>query len=309
MAESTTTRPAGSSAMLSSEFMHQLDRLDLLSRKILHGKLKGERRSKRRGQSVEFADYRNYVVGDDLRFIDWNLYARLDRLFLRLFMEEEDLAVSILFDVSESMNWGDPLKLDYAKKLAAALGYIGLVNYNRVHLMSFSDTIVDHLPNLRGRRPIPRMLDFIQAQQPTADNRAGNLAAACKQFAILQRAKGVVILVSDFLDKGDPAAAFRYLLGDRYDVYAVQLLAPQELDPAKGGIVGDLRLQDVEDNDMTEVSVSAALVKRYKANLRAYCTHLRKLCMQRDIAHIVGSTAVPFDTMVLRYLRERGLLG
>ena len=294
--------------LLDPDFMHQLDRLDVLSRKILQGKLQGERRSKKRGQSVEFADYRNYVVGDDMRFIDWNLYARLDRLFLRLFMEEEDLAVSILFDVSESMNWGDPLKLDYARKLAAALGYIGLVNYNRVHLMSFCDTIVDHLPNLRGRQPIPRMLDFVNAQQPTG-RKAGNLAAACKQFALVQRAKGVVILISDFLDKGDPAAAFRYLLGDRYDVYAIQLLAPQELDPAKGGIVGDLRLQDVEDNDMTEVSISAALVKRYKANLRAYCNHLRKLCMRRDIAHMVGSTAVPFDTMVLRYLRERGLLG
>jgi len=308
MAEPATTRSAGGNTLLSSEFMHQLDRLDVLSRKVLHGKLKGERRSKKRGQSVEFADYRNYVVGDDLRFIDWNLYARLDRFFLRLFMEEEDLAVSVLFDVSQSMDWGDPAKLDYAKRLAAALGYIGLVNYNRVNILSFCDTIEGHLPNLRGRRPIGRMLDFIDAQQPVTD-KPGNLAAACRQFAMVQRSKGIVILISDFLDKGDPASAFRYLLGERYDVYAIQLLAPQEVEPVKGGIVGDLRLEDIEDSDITEVSVNPALIKRYKANLNAYCNHLRQLCMRRDIAHMIGNTSVPFDTMVLRYLRERGLLG
>ncbi len=154
--------------------MHRLDRLDVLSRKVLLGKLKGERRSKRRGQSVEFADYRNYVIGDDLRRIDWNLYARLDKLFLRLFMEEEDLSLSILFDMSRSMDFGDPGKLDYQKRLVAALGYIGLVNYNRVHLFAFAEGVVGHLPNLRGRRPIPQMLDFLMMQVPS--DRPGNLA-------------------------------------------------------------------------------------------------------------------------------------
>ena len=308
MAETATTGTSGGAALLSAEFMQQLDRLDVLSRKVLQGKLKGERRSKQRGQSVEFADYRNYVVGDDLRFIDWNLYARLDRLFLRLFMEEEDLAVSILFDVSSSMNFGDPDKLDYARRLVAALGYIGLVNYNRVSVSSFCDTVVGHLPDLRGRRPIRQMLDFVAAQEPVRD-RPGNLAAVCRQFALLQRAKGIVILISDFLDKGDPTAALRYLTGDRYDVYAIQLLSPQELEPTKGGVVGDLRLQDVEDNDITEVSISPALLKRYRTNLRAHCEHVRQLCLRRDIVHMLGDTAVPFDTMVLSYLRERGLLG
>ena len=308
MSETATTRPTAAGALLSPEFMQQLDRLDVLSRKVLQGKLRGERRSKRRGQSVEFADYRNYVAGDDLRFIDWNLYARLDRLFLRLFMEEEDLSVSILFDVSVSMDFGDPDKLDYARRLAAALGYIGLVNYNRVSVTSFCDTIVGHLPNLRGRRPIPQMLDFIADQQPVRQ-KPGDLAAACRQFAMVQRTRGIVILVSDFLDKGDLATALGYLAGNRYDAYAIQLLAPQELEPAKGGVVGDLRLQDVEDNDITEVSISPALLKRYKANLQAYCKHLHQLCLRRDIVHMVGDTAVPFDTMVLRYLRERGLLG
>src|SRR5512133_4291250 len=124
--------------LLSSEFMHRIEGMDILSRKILTGKLKGERRSKRRGQSVEFADYRNYVIGDDLRFIDWNIYARLDRLFLKLFLEEEDLSLYVLLDVSKSCDYGDPNKALYLKRVAAALGYIGLVNYNRVTIAAMA---------------------------------------------------------------------------------------------------------------------------------------------------------------------------
>src|SRR5438034_11833968 len=128
--------------LLDPAFMARLDQLDVMSRKLLAGKLKGERRSKRGGQSVEFADYRNYVIGDDLRFIDWNIYGRLDRLFLKLFMEEEDLSLYILVDVSKSCDYGNPNKAMYLKKVAAALGYVGLVNYNRVHVTAMSNRIV-----------------------------------------------------------------------------------------------------------------------------------------------------------------------
>src|ERR1700676_1179173 len=128
--------------LLSNEFMARLDQLDVISRKLLAGKMKGERRSKRRGQSVEFADYRNYVIGDDLRFIDWNIYGRLDRLFLKLFLEEEDLSLYVLVDVSKSCDFGEPNKAMYLKKVAAALAYIGLVNYNRVSIVAMADGIV-----------------------------------------------------------------------------------------------------------------------------------------------------------------------
>src|SRR3954452_4357632 len=142
------------SLLLSPEFMARLYQLDLMSRKLLAGKMKGERRSKRRGQSVEFADYRNYVVGDDLRFIDWNVYARLERLFLKLFLEEEDLSLYVVLDVSKSCDYGDPNKALYLKKVAAALGYIGLVNYNRVHISAMADGIVGETGALRGRRRV-----------------------------------------------------------------------------------------------------------------------------------------------------------
>src|SRR4051795_537069 len=152
--------------LLSPEFMARLDQLDLMSRKMLAGKMKGERRSKRRGQSVEFADYRNYTVGDDLRFIDWNIYARLDRLFLKLFLEEEDLALYVLLDVSKSCDYGDPNKAFYLKQVAASLAYIGLVNYNRVSIIAVADGVVAETGALRGRRRVAQMIDFVSKLQP-----------------------------------------------------------------------------------------------------------------------------------------------
>src|SRR5436190_13978446 len=148
--------------LLDPDFLARLEQLELVSRKIFLGRLKGERRSKRRGQSVEFMDFRNYVVGDDLRFLDWNLYARLDRLFIRLFLEEEDLHFYLLIDNSLSMDFGTPTKLHFAKQIAAALGFIGLVNLDRVVAEAFNDRIVQSMPPLRGRRSLWRLMEFLQ---------------------------------------------------------------------------------------------------------------------------------------------------
>jgi len=289
--------------LLSSEFMARLDQLDILSRKLLAGKMKGERRSKRRGQSVEFADYRNYVIGDDLRFIDWNIYARLDKLFLKLFLEEEDLALYIIVDVTRSCDYGDPNKALYMKKVAAALGYIGLVNYNRVSVVAMANGIVDETGGLRGRTKVARMIDFINRLQPQG---AGNLAVACRRFALSHRQKGVCVVLSDFFDKGGYENGLRYLSGGKYDLFTVQILSPQEIDP---DLQGDLKLRDVEDGDMAEVSITQPLMKQYKANLNAYCLAVKDYITRRGGTYLFASTAVPFDTLVLNYLRERGLLG
>src|SRR3954465_4971244 len=115
--------PIAQTELLTPDLLAQLERPELGTRKSFRGRMKGERRSKRKGQSVEFADFRNYVAGDDLRFIDWNTYARLDRLFLKMFLEEEDLHFYALLDASQSMSFGTPTKLHYAKQLAAALGF------------------------------------------------------------------------------------------------------------------------------------------------------------------------------------------
>ncbi len=297
--------------LLTPEFMHRLDRLDVVSRKLLRGSMQGERRSKQKGQSVEFADYRNYVVGDDLRRIDWNLYARLDKLFLRLFLEEQDLSVTVVFDTTRSMDYGQPNKLHYAKQLAAALGYIALTHHNRLSVFTFADRFVGQLDGLRGRRPVPRLLEFLDAV-PTSDA-PGDLAAALRQVALVQRRPGVVILVSDFMDKGGGDSgvgdAMRFLAGPRFDVYAVQVLSPQEVAPGRGGIAGDLRLTDVEDGDVAEVSATSVLVKKYRATLETYCRFVREQCVRRGIAYFNTTTDVPVETVVMKYFRERGLLG
>jgi uncharacterized protein (DUF58 family) len=289
--------------LLSSEFMHRLEGLDVLSRKILAGKLKGERRSKRRGQSVEFADYRNYVVGDDLRFIDWNIYARLERLFLKLFLEEEDLSLSILVDISASCDFGDPNKALYMKRVAAALGYVGLVNYNRVSISAINNTVAGETGNLRSRRKVQQMLGFLQDLEPNGPSFLGD---ACKRFALAHRNKGVCVILSDFFDKGGYENGLRYLAGGNYDLFVIQVLAPQEINP---DLQGDLKLKDIEDGDLAEVSITAPLIKKYKDNLNAYCAGLKEYVTRRGGTYLFTSTAVPFDTLVLNYLRERGLIG
>src|SRR5687767_4844904 len=301
----TTTPPtkAKNELLLDPTFMARLDQLDVMSRKLLAGKMKGERRSKRRGQSVEFADYRNYTIGDDLRFIDWNIYARLDKLFLKLFLEEEDLSLYVLVDVSKSCDYGEPHKALYMKRVAAALGYIGLVNYNRVNVIAMADGIVAETGPTRGRRRVAQLLDFVGKLKPTG---ASHLAEACKRFALAHRQKGVLVILSDFFDKGGYENGLRYVSSGKYDLFAVQVLSPQEIDPE---LQGDLKLKDMEDDDMAEVSITQPLMKQYKANLNAYCLGLKDYITRRGGTYLFTSTAVPFDTLVLNYLRERGLLG
>ncbi len=297
-----TRRPEDDRDLLSPEFMTRLDRLEILSRKIFAGRMKGERRSKRKGESVEFADYRNYVPGDDLRFLDWNIYARLDQLLIKLFMEEEDLNVSILFDVSKSMDWGKPNKALYVKRVAAALAYIGLVNYDRVSLYGYANTLVHEMRAVRGRRLVAQVIAFLERIDAGGPS---FFSAAAKRFALRHKGKGVCIVLSDFLDKGGYADGFRYLLGRDLDLYAIQVLSPEEIDPP---LAGDLKLIDVEDEDVAEVTVSKLLLNKYKAMLTAYCTDLKDYCTHRGITYLFTNTRVPFDTLVLSYLRQRGLL-
>ena len=288
--------------LLSPEFMAKLDQLSLMSRKIFLGKMRGERLSKRRGESVEFADYRSYVVGDDLRFLDWNIYARLEKLFLKLFLQEEDLHVSVLIDTSKSMDWGQPHKGMYARRIAAAIAYIGLVNFDRVTLCAYSNGLRGELAGVRGRRLMFKVIEFLDKAEFDGPS---HLCAAAKQYAIRHPQQGIVLIISDFFEKGGYEDGFRFLLGRHYDLYALQVLSPEELEPP---LVGDLRLTDIEDDDVAEVTVSRALLNRYKQNLQAYCSQFRDYCTRRGINYLFTSTEVSFDQIVLSYFRTRGLL-
>src|SRR6202790_2315532 len=293
---------ATSEPLLDPKFLARLEQLELVSRKIFLGRMKGERRSKKKGQSVEFADYRNYVRADDLRFLDWTLYARLDRLFLRLFMEEEDLHFYLLIDNSLSMDFGTPTKLHYAKQVAAALGFIGLVNMDRVVVEAFNNRLTQTMPAARGRRSLWRLMDFLQKLEPAGPS---DLRQSLRTFSLKSSGKGIVVLLSDLMDKGGYEDALRYLVARQFDVYAIQVLSQEEIEPE---IVGDLKLIDVEDQDEAEITVSGPLLKKYKQNLAAFRGTLNDFCLRRGITYLFTSNQVPFDRLVLTYLRQRGLV-
>lgn len=288
--------------LLDSKFLARLEQLEIVSRKIFQGRMKGERLSRKKGQSVEFADFRNYVVGDDLRFLDWNLFGRLDRLFIRLFLEEEDLHFYILIDNSLSMDFGDPTKLHYAKQVAAALGFIGLVNLDRVIVEAFNDRIVQSMAPARGRRSLWRLMDFLEKVEPAGPS---DLARSLRTFSLKCSGKGVVVLISDFMDKGGYEEALRYLIARQLDVYVLQVLSQEEIEPE---VVGDLKLVDIEDDDVAEVTVSAALLDRYKKNLAAFRAGLSEFCTRRGVSYLFTSNQVPFERLVFTYLRQRGLV-
>jgi len=288
--------------LLDPKFMSRLDSLDVLSRKILQGKLQGERRSKRRGQSVEFADHRPYVVGDDLRFVDWNIYGRLERLFLKLFLEEQDLTVHIVADGSASMSLGKPSKELFIKKLAAALGYVSLVNNNRVTMSFFADGIKGQLANMRGRNYLHQMAEFLLT---TESDGSSDFDSSARQLAAGRIGTGVMIVLSDFLFKQGYDSGLRRLIGRQYDLYVIQTLSAQELSP---DFAGDLKLIDIEDADAAEITVSAALSKYYKRNLTAYCNELKDFCTRRGVVYVLANSADSVESLVLNYLRRIRLL-
>jgi uncharacterized protein (DUF58 family) len=251
---------------------------------------------------VEFADFRNYVAGDDLRFIDWNLYARLDKLFLKLFLEEEDLHFYALLDTSTSMDFGDPTKLQYAKQLAAALGFIGLCRADRVKIETLGQGLRASSPVLRGRHTLWRMLDFLE-QLEAGENI--DLEAGVRNFCLRNRGKGILVMITDLLDKNGYDAALRYLLARNLDIYLIHVLSPEELDP---DVAGDLKLVDCEDDDVAEITVSRPLLERYRKTLAAFVDGARQFCHRRGITYQLTNTQVPVERLVTNYLRERGLV-
>lgn len=288
--------------LLDAEFLNKLKQLTLISKKVFAGKIKGERRSRQKGASVEFADYRDYVRGDDPRFIDWNMYGRLERLFLKLFLEEEDLFVYILIDGSDSMAFGNPSKFLYAKRIAAALGYISLVNMDRVGVGTFASERLEYLTPTRGKGQGHRLFAFLenlQAEGQTA------LAESCRGYLVRHRHPGLLILISDFFDRAGFEQALKVLLGRKLEIYAFQVLAEEERNPA---IAGDLRLIDCEEKDATEITVTERLIKQYKAQLESYCESLRNFCMKRGVNYLAVTTRWRFEDLILQYLKMAGLL-
>jgi uncharacterized protein (DUF58 family) len=307
MAELPVAQPAPETAgavpqLLTPEFMAKLGALGVVSRKILAGKLRGERRSKKRGESLEFADYRQYSQGDDLRRIDWNLFGRLERLFLKLFLAEEDLSVYVLVDGSRSMNFGSVNKFDYARKVAAAIAYVGICNLDRVTLTIDCGGKEHNLSNIRGKKQVFRLFSFLSTIEPDGKT---NLLETARRFVIRNRRPGVLLLISDFLDPEGYEGPLKTLVSRRMDVFAVHVLAREEIEPV---LTGDFLLQDSETGEKLDVTASRRLVENYQKTVRGFCSSLQQFCSARGIAYLFASTDLPFEALVLNYLRTAGLV-
>lgn len=293
--------------LFDSAFLVKLEQLYLLSKKLFRGEHRAERRSRQTGSSMEFADYRNYSIGDDLRSIDWNIYGRLDRLFIKLFEQEQDLDIHFLVDASPSMRWSPGgariTKFDQARRIAASLGYIALANLDRANVLWFSSVLGDDLGLVRGKSQFHSVLEFLR-RAPEAQGATGLLATA-RTFTQRLKRRGLVFVLSDFLDPAGYEEALGLLRFNRFDVHVIQILDPAELRPEA---TGDLRLVDCETGAPLEVTASAAVLQSYHEEVDRFLAGLTGFCLRRGIAYAQASTAVPFEDLVLRVLRDGMIL-
>lgn len=289
-------------SLFDAEFRQRLERLAIATRRVRPGARRGERRSPRRGASLEFADYRAYSPGDDLRRVDWNVYARLERVLVKLYQAEEDLTVHVLLDTSASMDWGEPHKLTHGRRTAAALAYLALVGLDRALVTTISAERVAQTPLLRGRASLTRVLDFL------AEGAAGgatDLNRSLADYAARGRAPGPLFLVSDLLSPSGCDDGLLALAGARYEVAVIHLLAPDEVDPS---LTGNLRLIDRETGQAREVSIDDRLLEAYRTHLADWRERLQADCSRRGISYLPVVTDQPFDDLVLGSLRRAGLV-
>jgi len=290
------------STLLDPAFLRRLDTLTLRSRRIYRGMLRGERRSRTMGRGVEFADYRPYQVGDDFRYVDWNIYSRLDRLVIKLFSEEEDINVHLFIDTSLSMDWGEPSKLDYALRLAAAIGYVGLHALDRVGAVAFSDRAHATLAPHRGRGQTLRLFEFLAAVRGGGPS---DLRATMREYVYRTRRRGLLILISDLWMPDGYEEGLKLAQYHRFEPFVIHVVSEDEVSPP---VRGDARLVDVETGAATEVTVDGYALEAYTRARDAYFAGVERFCVQHQIDYLRTATSIPFEDLVLRYLRMGGLL-
>jgi uncharacterized protein (DUF58 family) len=284
------------------EFQRKLDYLALVSRRVFAGRLRAERRTKKSGSGVEFADYREYQPGDDFRYLDWNVYQRFDRLLVRLFEEEEDLAIYFIVDTSSSMGFGQAQKLRYAKKVCAALAYVGLANLDRVSIVTTSDRVLRRMAETRGKARIFKAFRFL------SDIQAGgktDLEDAMKTFVAQNKRRGLAVLISDLYDPRGFERGINVLRYNKFDPFVVHVVDPSEARPK---LHGDLIVYDCETGDEREVTVTAKLIQRFAEAHAQYLGQVERYCSTHQVPYVAASVDVPFDEMILRVFRRGGFL-
>ena len=264
--------------------------------------MRAERRTKKSGSGVEFADHREYQPGDDFRYLDWNIYQRFDRLLLRLYEEEEDLAIYFIVDASASMAFGDAKKLRYAKRVAAALAYVGLANLDRVSIVTTSDRVEGRMPATRGKARIFKVLRFLQAIVPTGQT---DLEDACKTFVAQNKRRGLVVLASDLYDPNGFERGINVLRYNKFDPFVVHIVDEQEARPK---LAGDVLLYDCETGDEREVTVTQKVLDRFAQVYGEYLSDIERFCSSKQVPYIRADIGVPFDELILRVFRRGGFL-
>lgn len=287
--------------------LRKLEHLALVASGVRAGSVKGERRSTKRGTSIEFADYRNYSQGDDLRRLDWNAYARLDRPFVKLFHEEEDLSVHVLIDASQSMRWGesDQDKFVFAQRLAGALGTIALTSGDRLQAAFLGGSRRSGSTGYgpaRGRGHLMDWLEYLDSHQPSG---TADLDASLGAYALRSRRPGLAVLISDLFWPTAGLDGLGRMQAQGYDVVVLHLLAPEELDPP---FAGDLQLVDVETGQAQDVSLDGGLRDLYRRRLSAWQADLKAYCVRRGMRYAAVSSGVPWEVWVLHRMRELGVL-
>ena len=304
------------SALITAELLRRLEQVQLMAARRAKSSLKGERRSRARGLSVEFADHRNYTLGDDLRYLDWNLFGRLDRLFLKLYEEERELPVRIFLDASESMNFGTPSKFDFARQVAAAMGYVALCGFDRVAVNVFpgpgtrestagppagrmpQSAIEGALRSVRGKKSA---MTYFQNLSALTASGSADFNASLKRGAMEARQAGVAVVLSDFLDPAGYEAGLNALVGRGFQINVVQVLAPEELDPTT---FGDLRLVDSESGSEEEVTFGKYRLKAYQQTVANFVQRLREYCAGRGIRFFSVSSGTDLGDLLLKQLRS-----
>lgn len=294
--------------LITPELLRRLEQFQLLAQRRAKSSAKGERRSRARGQSVEFADHRNYVAGDDFRYLDWNLFGRLDRLFLKLYEEERELPVTIFLDASESMTFGTPRKFDFARQIAAAIGYVALCGFDRVSVRVFPDSpgeaaLRGALRAIRGRKS---SLQFFQNLGQLNAQGSAAINESLRFGALTARQAGVAIVLSDFLDPAGYEPGLTALIGRGFQVSAVQILASEEVNPTT---YGDLRLVDSENGAVQEVTFGKFRLNAYKQTVQNYIQRLREFCQARGINFFTVTSDTSLEKLLLKQLREAEVWG
>lgn len=287
-------------SLFDSEFLKRLEYLSLVSKRMFRGQLLAQRRTKQMGGGIEFADHREYSHGDDLRYLDWNVYARYGDLLLKRFQEEEDLHVYILLDASPSMN----AKFDYARRVAAALAYIALADLDRVGIYAYSDELIDEMPMTRGKDRVLSVLRFLEGLK-TSGTRT-DLARVVRGLVNRAQRTGLVIIISDLFDQDGFKQGVDLLRHRRFEPHVVQLHTEEEANPK---MLGDIELQEVETGDLRKLTITERKLKQYAQLFQEFLGEIDTYCRTYSLSNTRTTIDLPFDELILRMMRAAGGVG